>query len=72
MLENNMMIDSRTCALYSIILSLFHNANFPLDSSIQLSSGIDLNPYKRDLEITHPELRMKGDSLIAVWNRTRM
>ena len=46
--------------------------NFPLDSSIQLSSGIDLAPYKRYLEITHPELRTKGYFLITVWNRIWM
>ena len=46
--------------------------NFPLDSSIQLSSRIDLTPYKTDLERIHPELKTKGVSLIAVWNRTWM
>ena len=46
--------------------------NFPLDKDIQLSSGIDLTPYKKDLEISHPELKGESNRLIAVWNRTWM
>ena len=63
-------------------LSEFYH-NFPLDSSMQLASGVDLTPYKTDLLELHLELKVmhpnvkKGDqnedpSSIAVWNRSWM
>ena len=45
---------------------------FPLDKDIQLSPGIDLTPYKEDLEVCHPELKGESNRLIVVWNMTWM
>ena len=46
--------------------------NFPLDPNMQLFSGVDLTPYKLDLEKMHPELKTEDHKLIAVWNRSWM
>ena len=42
--------------------------NFPLDKGIKLSPGTDLTPYKKYLEIFHPELEEEIKRLVAVWN----
>ena len=47
-------------------------SNMNLDKGMQLVSGVDLTPFKEDLEKRHPELKTKHKQLIAVWNRAWM